>query len=517
MRKQLRLLAIIGVAVLVLGVALGVLLLTQPEESEESSAVEESSDTSVELLKVEREETSSEESSKEEETASLVKEAVVTYDGETYTIRQDENGQLCVKGYEKLPVGTTNLESFEEAVTAITAIQPITGTGNDADYGLDKPTATAVITYYDGTKVTLTLGNAAPQNVGYYFRISSVDGIYLVSSDLASQLMQASTMYIGTTLMVDPEVKEDDENGQAVLRDVTLKGPGVDREYSYRLVADSDGSEFAYTTYVLTYPYMRATNSNTLGESILTATSVYATAAVVPFPTDAQLEKYGLDTPHITATINTAVQTSTTTEASNEDEEDVTVTSYYNVQPHTFRLSEAKDGMFYVLFDDVDCIYQIATTALPWATLSYEDCVTSLMFLKDITTVSKMSFTYNGKTTAFALTHYPEEEDNEKNLVVTMDGKTIPTDYFRSFYQILMGVERGGVAPAKPTGKPVISFDYTDKDTGVTTTIELFEHSASVYIGRFDGGDIFKIRASEVDTLLRQYQNLLDGKEVLLG
>ena len=509
MRKQLRLLAIIGAVVLVL---------TQPEEaasSEEESVV---SDTSVELLTVKREESSSEESGEEEDSSSLIKEATVTYDGETYTMQQLADGSLCIKGYEKLPVESSYFDSFEKAVTSIVATQEIVSTGVEADYGLDKPQATAVITYYDGTKATLTLGSAAPQSAGYYFRISGKDGIYLVDSDLAGTLMQPSLAYIGTTLITAPVVKEDSKTEDTVvLRDVTLKGPGVDRDYSYRLVADDDSSEYAYSTYVLTYPYKRATNTNNLGETILTSTSVYANMAVVPFPTDDDLKKFGLDTPSITATIHTAVQAVETIEASSEDEEDTTVTSYYNVQEHVLRLSEVVDGCFYALVDDIDCIYQISTTALEWANLSYEDCVTTLTFLKDITTVSEMTFTYNGKTTTFGMTHYPEEEDNEKNMVVTMDGKTITTGYFRSFYQVLMGIDRAGAAPAEPTGEPVIAFTYNDIDSDEVVTIELFQHSASVYIGRFDGGDIFKVRASEIDYLLRQYQNLLDGKEVLLG
>lgn len=518
MRKQLRLLAIIGAVVLLLGVLLGVLVLTQPEEdasSEESSAA---SDASVELLTVKREEASSEESGAEKDASSLIKEATVTYDGETYTMQQKADGTLCIKGYEKLPVATAYFDSFEKAVTSIVAVQEIVSTGVDADYGLDKPLATATVTYYDGTKATMTLGAAAPQDAGYYFRLSGKEGIYLVESDLAGTLMQPSVSYIGTTLITAPVVKENSKTEDTVvLRDVTMKGPGLDREYSYRLVADDDSGEYVYSTYVLTYPYMRATDSNKLGETVLSATSVYATMAVAPFPKKADLEKYGLATPHITATIHTAVQAVETIEASSEDEEDTTVTSYYNVQEHTIRLSKVEGGFFYALVDDIDCIYMISTSALEWATLTYEDCVTPLMFLKDITTVSEMTFTYNGKTTTFGMTHNPEEEDNEKNMTVTMDGKPVVTDHFRSFYQVLMGIERGGAAPTGPSGKADIAFTYNDIGTDDVVTIELFKHSASIYIGRFDGGDIFKVRASEIDYLIRQYQNLLDGKEVLLG
>lgn len=512
MKKQLRLLAILGAVVVVLGAALSVVLLTKPEETEDSSS-EESSDTTITLLEIKKQE----ESSESETSVSRITEAVLSVADETYTVCRNEDGQLYVKGFEKLPVESASLESLETELTKIVATQEIKSSGNDADYGLDKPTGTAAVTYYDGTKATLTLGSAAPQDAGYYFRISGKEGVYLVDSDLADALTRSSLSYIGTTLYSAPAVKSDDENGNAVLRDVTMKGPSLDREYSYRMSVEEDGSEFTFSTYVLTYPYKRSTNTNTLGQSITGATSLYADAAVVPFPKAEDLKKYGLDTPAITAQIHTAVQTSATKEPSETSGESETITSFYNVQEHTLKLSQVKDGAFYALVDDIDCIYKISASSLPWATLSYEDCVTSLMFLKDITTVSEMSFTYNGETHRFVLTHFPDEEDNEKNMAVKMDGKTVTTDYFRSFYQVLMGVDRAGAAPEEPKGSPEISFTYTDKDTKKATVIELFPYSASVYIGRFDKGDTFKVRASTVDELLRQYQNLLDGKEVLLG
>ncbi len=512
MKKQLRLLAILGAVVVVLGAALSVVLLTKPEDSGDSSA-EESSDTSITLLEIKKQK----ETSGEESAVSRIKEAVIKTGSETYTVCRDKDGQLYVKGYEKLPVQTSLFDSLETELTKIVATQEIKFSGNDADYGLDKPTATAEVTYDDGTKATLTVGAAAPQDAGYYFRISGKDGVYLVDSGLADALGYSAVSYIGTTLYAAPAVKSDDENGSAVLRDVTMKGPGLEREYSYRMAVADDGSEFTYCTYVLTYPYKRSTNTNTLGESIAGATSLLADTAVVPFPKTADLKKYGLDTPAINAEIHTAVQTSTTSEPSEVSGESKTITSFYNVQEHTIKISAVKNGTFYVLVDDIDCIYQVSASSLPWATLSYEDCVTSLMFLKDITTVNKMSFTFNGKTHQFALTHYPDEDDNEKNMAVTMDGKTINTSYFRSFYQVLMGVDRAGAAPEAPKGTPEISFTYTDKDTNRSTLIELFPYSASVYIGRFDKGDTFKVRASTVDELLRQYQNLIDGKEVLLG
>ncbi len=508
MRKKLRTLLILGVVVAVLAGALSVLLLTEPEENTNSVTTTTTADPALKLLTVTRPE-----GDKSEDP--LVTSAVITQGDVTFELVQNSDKELYVKGYEKLPTSATKASGFISQVTTITALQKITGTADDAAFGFDKPTATAEVTYYDGTKATLTLGKAAPASTGYYFRISGKEGTFLVSSGLANVLTQAPATYVGTVLMTAPVVKTDDTAGAAVLRDVTMEGPALDRPYSYRLVTEADRSEHLYASYILTAPYARTTNTNVLGQNVLGATSVTASSAVVPFPTAAQLEEYGLKTPAYTATLHTSVRT--TKEELDADGNTVEKTEYYNTQLHTFKVGKEVDGSYYVMIDDIDCIYLVSGIQIPWAGLSYEDCVTPLMFLKDIGTVSKITVDFEGKNTVFDLQHFPDEEDRDKMLVVKMDGKQVNTDNFRTFYQLLMGVERAGAAPADPTGDPVFTITYTDAETGVVTKIDMYQHSASVYIGVFDNGDVFRIKGSEIDHLLRQCRNMLEGKTVQLG
>ena len=128
-----------------------------------------------------------------------------------------------------------------------------------------------------------------------------------------------------------------------------------------------------------------------------------------------------------------------------------------------------------------------------------------------------MTFTSGEDNGTFVLTHHPDDTDSDTNLDVTLNGKAVNIPDFRSFYQVLMGVTRAGAAPAEPTGDPEIVITYTDAATGTVTKIELFSYSPSVYIGRFDGGDIFKVRGSSIDYLVKQYGCIRDGKEVLTG
>ena len=510
MRKRLRTLVILGVVVAVLAGGLSVLLLTEPAETPNNGVTTTTADPALKLLSITREE-----SDDDKDLPPLVSAATITQGDTTFELTLNADNELYVKGYEKLPTNLTKTNSFVSNVTTVNALQKITGTGDDAAFGFDKPTATAEITYYDGTKATFTLGKEAPASAGYYFRLSGNSGTFLVSSYLATALTQPPSTYVGTVLVTAPVVKSDDTAGAAVLRDLSMEGPALDRPYSYRLVTEADRSEHAYAPYILTAPYLRTTDSNKLGQNVMSATAVTASQAVAPFPTEAHLEEYGLKTPSITATVRLAVRT--TKQEKNDAGETVDKTEYYNLATHTFKIGKEVDGSYYVLVDDIDCVYLVSASQIPWAELSYEDCVTPLMFLKDIGTVSKITIAFDGKTTVFDLIHFPEEEDYDEKLVAKMDGETVDTDNFRDFYQLLMAVERAGAAPAEPTGDPVFTVTYTDAETAYVTTVDMYQHSASVYIGVFDNGDVFRIKGSEIDHLLRQCRNMREGKEVQLG
>lgn len=57
-----------------------------------------------------------------------------------------------------------------------------------AEYGLDKPSATATLTLSDGTKVVFSLGNQVPLGGGYYGMLESSDGVYTFDSESVSSV-----------------------------------------------------------------------------------------------------------------------------------------------------------------------------------------------------------------------------------------------------------------------------------------------------------------------------------------
>ena len=64
----------------------------------------------------------------------------------------------------------------------------------------------------------------SPTKEGYYLREVGTNPVYLVDSTFASTISQPSTAYIGRNVVTAPTVKTDDDNGQAILREIELTG-----------------------------------------------------------------------------------------------------------------------------------------------------------------------------------------------------------------------------------------------------------------------------------------------------
>jgi hypothetical protein len=508
MKKQVRTLVIISAAVLVLVGLLLALIFLLPEKDEEESS-ETSSQPTIKVV--------SKTADSEGKTVDQpVKRVEIKNEKDEFIIAQNDEKQLLVKGYEDLPVGTYEIESLTGELSSLTASREISSDSvNLDDYGLDKPRATAEVTYHDDSKITFELGNDASGDAGCYVRIDKKGPIYVVNSYFAEQLLKESVMYIGTSLITPPEARKDDTssgtggNDTAVMKNMKLSGTVRKEPLEFGVNTRTDDSAYSTFNYLITSPLLKGTGDSAANIA-QSATSLDAVRAVKAHPTAAQLKEYGLDKPYSVCELTLAVQTS----ASTDDDE--TVTTYYNSTKHIIKLGKKdKDGNYYALVDDYNAVYLLSSGSVPWAETQFNDIVTPLLFLRDITTVKSIEVNAEGRKTTFELTHYPEKEDRDESLVVKAGGKTYPTDDFRSLYQVFMSIYRYNDADKKPTGNPDIAFTVNPidpKDTKVNA--RFYRNDASLYTCVLSDKDVFTVKASEIDKFIRGLTNYLDGKPV---
>lgn len=527
MSKQLRTLIIVVAVIAVLGVSLTVLLLLPSTSTGESSTT--SSNATITLLDKSKENGETVENPVKKAVFKLSEiaeekdeDGKVTTEGvkaEEFILEPNEDGDMAVSKYSDFMVNTSTVSTLVKNLTTISASRLATSSMDDpALYGFDTPRATVTVTYHDDSEYTFEIGDLTPLKDGYYYRQAGSSEAYIVSTTFAMGVSKVSTNYISTSLYTAPTKDTDDTDGEVVLRDMKLSGSVRSTPFSFRMTTSEDGKDFL-TNYIITSPYLQSTDSNVISKITASQTSLSAQKVVMVNPSDEDLEKFGLKTPYSVAEISVAVKTKEESEESSESsgsDKDVKY-RYYNVRQHVITLGgKDDDGNYYCMVDDVPLVYVISADSVPWATSQYDDVVVKMLFMKDITSLDSVTITASGKDNVFHFEHFPDAENADGKLKVTVDGEVYPTGDFRTLYQFLMKITRLGPAEVEPSGDPFMTIRITpSEDMGEEIVVEFYEASGTSYTCRLQSGETFRVSSVTVTNMLKNMERYLNGEELV--
>lgn len=488
-------------AVVILGVAAFLLIRFLPKEEE--SGGEDLPDTSVTLVDKQTDADGKE--------WDPVRRVHIASRIDEFTLAMGEDGVLRLEGEDALPVNNSSVEDLVEELACIVAEDTVATDADMAQYGLDLPAATVEVTYADDTTMTFEMASLA---VGshYYLRMGDENTVYLVDESLPREVMQQAEAFIGYTVIAAPAPNSEDENGTAVMKELSLTGAVRDNVITtVRRKEATDSAEFTNSGHLITAPYLMDTDT-TVATNVFSVTGITASEVVKLHPTDDEKAEYGLDKPSSIAKIVLAVYTT-----EQDGDGNVVSAGYYNTVTHgVFLGKKNEDGNWYAMADTMDVVYLLEPEEVPWAQMTYQDFATQYLFLRNLTDLSQIACTVEGKTYAFCFERFPEAEELDDRLKVTLDGKQYPTDDFRTLYQVLMTICRTGKAPAAPSGEPLLTVRVTPSDsTYAVKEVAIYPYSGSVYIARGENGDTYKVTASVVDDAIAQIKNYLNGDPVV--
>lgn len=502
-KKRIILISLIA-AFAVLATVLVLLLFVFPKEDEDD--YEPYTDTSVTLF---------------DKTDSSVKctiKSVLVQTEKSSVEIYNKDDVLVVKGYEDLTMHALNMGDLETLLTKMVAADDIGEVSNLKEYGLNKPQLTATVVYHDNSEKVFEIGDATPDQKGCYMHEQGSKHVYILDMDSIAVLSQNALDYISTTVFSKPDIEEDDDkNGESdvVLRKMTLSGSmRKDKNFTFRLVTSEDSDSYIYYNYIITEPYLKGANSS-YDTELGAFTSLSATGVVKTHPTAADLKEYGLDNPYSLLTFTLAKRTTTSTENSSGDT--VSETTHEDLVEHTLRLSKADNDNYYCTIDEKPIVYLVAATDITFAEMEYDDFADTLLFLEDITKMGKFELTMDGKVTTFQLTHIPSIDDNEKNMTVKVDGKTYDTMDFRYLINNFMDISRYTSLKKDVSDLPV-KMEFSIYHTGENTpalTVKFHETSGNLCAAVLSNGEKYQVKTSDVEFVIQQCENYLNGKTVL--
>ena len=503
MNKRVLSLVIVGVCCAALVGTLVVLLNLKPAEAPSSDPSSEA-EPAIELIKKTYD-------ADNNVVVFPVKTAEFTTSSETFKLVRNGEDGMIVEAYADLPVDSYSADSLGEYLADIKATKKVSdNSDNQADFGLDDPECKIDVVFYDDSEYHIEVGNKIPSANGRYLRLGGDGPIYIVENVMVDSFLQPSTTYIATAMISPPAVDSSNTEQSAVMYSITMGGSSREKPMSMRVYKDGDDFDMSNYSYIMTAPYLTGTASlseNAKVPMITSQTSLSALTAFLAHPSTEDLKEYGLDNPFSTAEICLAVMTAPA--------EADTVVTYDGYVYYTIRLgNKDEDGNYYAMSDKLDIIFLVSPSSVVWADAEWDQLAPSMLFLIDITTISEASVTVDGQTSRFELTHIDGETNNEINMVVKADGKTYSTPDFRRLYQVFMQASRYGAAEGIPAGTPEVVINLKRVAGQRERTIEFYKQDASLYVCVVEGGEMFTVRASDVNFLKQQVKNYLEGVKV---
>ena len=317
--------------------------------------------------------------------------------------------------------------------------------------------------------------------------------------------------------MTAPAVKKDDASGVAVLKSIKYSGKNHPVPFSIRRSYYTDSEELTLFSYIIDKPYARGT-SDTVSNILGSFKSLSASQALYLHPTAQQKKQLGFQDPITVMEMVMAVETAESSDSSNTLDKQAEKKIYYNSSTTKLTIGSIDDnGNYVVMMDGIDAIYLVSKEVLfDLADRTYTNSVNTLLFLKNINQVGKISITVNGQRHDFLLSHYPEKEDRDENMVVTKDNKRYPTDDFRELYQQLMGLERYGVADQSYEKTATLKIDIYTTDGAHYLGASYYPISGILCAVETTEGETFTTRWKNVTHFVEQFENYLNGDPVLV-
>lgn len=506
MKKQMKSLIIGLVFVLALvGVLVALMVMPEKEETVSSSTVSAAPSTTVELL-------------------TLSMNDIVRIDvknTEEYYFEEDPNaeGEWLIEELEGLPKVKNAYAMMVLNMCNVKAQNTIEeNSSNLAAYGLDKPVASVTVTLKDGTKHTVEIGNEAPGGSAYtYAKMGGDNTVYVVNTTDAKRFHQVKTDYISTDLVTvvsteaEPTIIKMELSGEAH-KDM-IKIEPAESMVDETTTTTSD-SRIGFSSHIITEPRVRdisITAFSDVASSIFRTTAESIEAYNV---TEADLAKYGLDTPyvHLMASYQETVTNASTGAATTQN-------GYVN-----FKASEmAADGTFYLMKDDIPVVYKAyinnadaeSELTTDWVNAKYSDIVSRLFVLPVINGLDSVTVTVPDGEYVFDLTLVGEGTDDQK-LNIHYNGKALDEKVFKKFYQVLIGATAEEILMDEvEVGEHLATFTYKYNDKSHKDDVVSFYVGPTRYVYVEINGDVeCTTRSAFIDKLYDSIPKVIENIEV---
>lgn len=432
-------------------------------------------------------------------------QAQITNQFGTYTVLNKEGSIVLVDGTQHFDehLDSIAISNLVEQLCNVQAKSSFLPQEQLSEFGLE-PARASVTGYYDGSPITLLIGNDAPTDAGVYATIQGKSDVYLIEKKAVSRLIQAPIDFVERKITdILPKNAQVDR--------VTLSGENYNETVIIEKSPQKNGG-LERMPYQIISP-KKIDGSSYLSERVIPSFFGMSGVSVVSYTQDPEkMLAFGLNKPHTIANISYSVtEDLPVLEYKGEQKEVVSENaSLPKVVEKTLELKASapdEKGFVYVSTNKLPMIFYINKEVASWADVDYGDLLGNLIIYPDMNTIQTLTITTPKETTVFELA-YDEQLDE---VTVSHQGKEIDEVKFKRFYESLIGVYRTYQENRERySQQPELSvtFKYWDKQKP-TDTIAYFPITNRTYQIVVNGEEEYTTTQNFIGTILQELENLI--------
>ena len=398
------------------------------------------------------------------------------------TTEETGETEYTIVGFETLELQTGAPDEVANACSNLEfkSVSDADASDHLADYGLDSPKAEAKVYFSDGTTATFKIGNDAPQNLGTYVMFGSGKEVYLCEKDAVKPFSFKITDLISLTINNSASDESSGEFKSLKLNDISI--------------SQNKEKDCIQNTYVLDDG--KFADDNEASQVTGAIRGLYAESVEAVNPDSEQLKKLGLSSPkaHIKAV-------------------------YPDIIVDLIASKPDSKGKCFLMETEGNIVYKIASASIPWVKTSREKLTSKYVLNANLSGLSKMSVTADGKTTDFDIkttvsktTDDKGEETESTETVAKYKGKELDQGYFQTFFDnaSMLKYEEANVNAG---GTPKLTIKYTYSKSRKADTLT-FRKSGNAYAAYLNGKAIGTVYRSYIEQLCNQPDQIIKDKEV---
>ncbi len=398
---------------------------------------------------------------------------------------------------DDIPATIADIDGFIDFMTAcgqLSAIRRVADASLET-YGLQTPAATVRLDFFNGSPITLRIGNQEKISGCYYVTADGFPGVYLMEEAQVAPFFRPKTQVVA--MLVTPPLQV--SSPLSAIRDITFVGGLLEQPVTIQATAGGSQTvrqnalSFGTATHLVRSAGLYQLDQSYGVEIFTSLFGIQALDVAAYNATPDQFKAMGFDRPWMTV------------------EYDMINGAGMEAQHCVLWLVRLEDGAFYASLEGTGAVYRIGRQA--FMDIRLDKLLLRWFLTPMLMDVAAVSVEGEGQRY-----RYDIDNTDSKNPVITCEGKRLDPEGFRSFYRLITSAAHDGAYlgnQTQPEGEALLTITYEYRDQGKPPDVlALYPgqvRRANVFV---NGAGEFAMKDQFISRVLEGCQHLLAGQPV---